>query len=151
MKMFNTIIISSLFILVFLFKSEFNYIDIKSIQKKKINIILKNDSNLEKYEINKGSNVYDFMLEHKIDLSYKYPLSYIFNDGDVVNLNSKKPSINKVDIDELSKIPYISKEIATKIIEYRETRKFIKDIEELKEISGIGETRLRILKEFLEV
>ncbi len=151
MKMFNTIIISSLFILVFLFKNEFNYIDIKSIQKKKINIILKNDSNLEKYEINKGSNVYDFMLEHKIDLSYKYPLSYIFNDGDVVNLNSKKPSINKIDIDELSKIPYISKEIATKIIEYRETRKFIKDIEELKEISGIGETRLRILKEFLEV
>lgn len=149
--MFNAIIISSLFILVFLFKSEFNYIDIKSIEKKKINIILKNDSNLEKYEINKGSNVYDFMLEHKVDLSYKYPLSYIFNDGDVVNLNSKKPSINKVDIDELSKIPYISKEIATKIIEYRETRKFIKDIEELKEISGIGETRLRILKEFLEV
>lgn len=72
----------------------------------------------------------------------------------MVKLDSRiaKIDLNKATDEELTMAPGISKAIAKKIIEYRASKEKLTDLEELKEIKGIGQRRLEKLKElfFLE-
>lgn len=58
-----------------------------------------------------------------------------------------KINLNKISLDELSKIKGISKKLAIGIIEYRNLHNEFSNLEELKEIKGIGEQRYAKLKD----
>ena len=62
-----------------------------------------------------------------------------------------KVNINSATQTELESIPGIGPTTARKIIEYRKEHGRFKEIEELKEISGIGENKLRNMLEYIEI
>lgn len=62
-----------------------------------------------------------------------------------------KVNLNKADETELQTLPGIGPAKATAIIEYRETTGPFKTIEDLKNISGIGEKTFEKLKEHIDV
>ncbi|MCJ7841812.1 helix-hairpin-helix domain-containing protein [Lederbergia sp. NSJ-179] len=70
------------------------------------------------------------------------------------NMNSKddqKVNINKADTNELETLPGIGPSKAAAIIEYREENGPFKTIEELMNISGIGEKTFEKLKEQIKI
>jgi len=69
----------------------------------------------------------------------------------VNNNNISKININNAGIDELSNLPSIGPKIAKSIIEYRQKNGKFKQIEELKNIRGIGEKRFNRLKELITI
>jgi competence ComEA-like helix-hairpin-helix protein len=62
-----------------------------------------------------------------------------------------KINLNKIRLYELSKIKGISKKLAAAIIEYRNLHSEFSNLEELKEIKGIGKQRYEKLKEIFFV
>jgi competence protein ComEA len=68
--------------------------------------------------------------------------------------SSGKPgmiNLNKADVNELQTLPGIGPAKAASIIEYRETNGPFKAVEDLKNISGIGEKTFEKLKELISV
>lgn len=63
---------------------------------------------------------------------------------------SNKVNINKADLSELTTLPGIGKTRAEEIISYRNTSKF-KSIEDIKNISGIGEKTFEKLKDKISI
>ena len=63
---------------------------------------------------------------------------------------SNKVNINKADLSELTTLPGIGKTRAEEIISYRNTNKF-KSIEDIKNISGIGEKTFEKLKDKISI
>ena len=63
---------------------------------------------------------------------------------------SKKVNINKASKEELMTLQGIGESIAGRIISYREKNPF-KSIEELKNVSGIGEKLYEKIKDFITV
>ncbi len=70
----------------------------------------------------------------------------------LADVNIAKINLNKACLEDLLESRALSKRLAEKIIEYRGSRGGFSDLEELKEIKGIGEYRYEKLKElfFLE-
>jgi competence ComEA-like helix-hairpin-helix protein len=66
-------------------------------------------------------------------------------------INLAKIDINKVALEDLLYSKCISEKLAKIIIEYRDTKGFFKNLEELKEIKGIGDYRYEKLKELFFV
>lgn len=64
--------------------------------------------------------------------------------------NNEKVNINTADIIELSKIKGIGETLALKIIEYRKTSPFI-NVEDIKNVSGIGDGIYEKIKDFITV
>lgn len=64
---------------------------------------------------------------------------------------SKKVNLNKATQTELETIPGIGPSTAMKILNYRKEKGNFKKIEELKEISGIGENKFNKMKDFIEI
>lgn len=62
--------------------------------------------------------------------------------------DNKKININTADKDELTKLPNIGDKRADAIIEYRETKRFEK-IEDIKNVSGIGEKYFEQMKDLI--
>ncbi len=60
-------------------------------------------------------------------------------------------NLNEAGIDELIQVPGIGPETAKKIVEYREKIGRFKNIEQLKEIKGIGEKKVQKWKEYLKI
>lgn len=58
--------------------------------------------------------------------------------------------INSASLEELCLIPYISRNIAQKIIQYRQEKGYIHDFNELLMIKGIGPATLKRLKDYLK-
>lgn len=63
----------------------------------------------------------------------------------------KSVNINKANVSELTQIPGVGEALANRIINYRnENGKFVK-IEDLKNVSGIGDKKFESLKEYIVV
>ena len=62
----------------------------------------------------------------------------------------KKVNINKATLEELIKIPNIGEVRAKSIIEYRKDKVF-NTIEDIKNVSGIGESTFELIKDYIEV
>ena len=60
-------------------------------------------------------------------------------------------NINKADIIELQKLPGIGESLAAAIIKYREENGYFKNLEDLKQVPGIGESKYDSLKENIKI
>jgi len=96
-------------------------------------------------------------------------LAYVLEDGEKIyipkhgeeyqinstspNLNnsSNKININKASQTELETIPGIGPSTALKIINYRETNGKFSKIEEIKNVTGIGESKYNNIKEYITI
>lgn len=64
-----------------------------------------------------------------------------------VEPNIAKLNINRISLQDLVQSQCVTAKLARKIIEYRDSHGQFRDLEELKEIKGIGEYRYEKLKE----
>lgn len=92
-------------------------------------------------------------------------LAYILDDGEKIyipkkgeetqnisnNYSSNKININKATQTELESIPGIGPSTALKIINYRKEKGKFLNIEDIKNISGIGSTKYEKIKEYITV
>lgn len=67
------------------------------------------------------------------------------------NTDNKKININTAGISELDSLPGIGEAYAKRIIEYRESNGPFKSIEEIKNVTGIGEKRYESIKDLIKV
>lgn len=65
------------------------------------------------------------------------------------NKKESKVNINKATKEELDTLPGIGPSTANKIISYREENGDFKNIEEIKEVSGIGESKFEKIKDLI--
>ena len=68
-----------------------------------------------------------------------------------VEANIAKFNINQASLEDLLQSQCVSAQIAKKIIEYRDSHGRFSDLEELKEVKGIGDYRYEKLKELFFV
>ena len=67
------------------------------------------------------------------------------------NSSSGRININKADTNQLCELPGVGESLATRIVTYREENGKFKSIEDLKNVSGIGEKKFESLKEYIVV
>ena len=83
------------------------------------------------------------------------PLNKIISNNEVIVIpkinNNIRISINTASLDELMSLPGIGEKIALRIIEYRENIGSFRDIDELKNIKGIGESKYNEIKEYISL
>lgn len=72
------------------------------------------------------------------------------NTTDKNDLNSKV-NINTATKEELDTLPGIGESTANKIINYREENGKFKSIEEIKEVSGMGDSKFEQIKDLIEI
>ncbi|MFN4131824.1 MAG: ComEA family DNA-binding protein [Caldimicrobium sp.] len=65
--------------------------------------------------------------------------------------SQEKLDLNKATLDQLKALPGIGEITAKRIIELRERKGGFQSIEELKEVPGIGDKKLEVLKNYLTV
>lgn len=63
-----------------------------------------------------------------------------------IDSHIRKININKANLQELLSVPGITPKLARNIVAYRNAKSAFRDIEELKEIRGIGDYRYEKLK-----
>ena len=71
------------------------------------------------------------------------------NTGEKTTTETLKININIASETDLQKIPGIGKTIASKIIEYRKENGKFNSIEEIKKVSGIGESKYNNIKKYI--
>lgn len=62
-----------------------------------------------------------------------------------------KIDVNKVAYEELSAVPYIGEKTAKSILLFREEKGRITDLNELKNVKGIGKFKFKIIEKYLTV
>ena len=77
----------------------------------------------------------------------------IENDKDIKNKESKENmiNINTANQGELERLPGIGTTIAKNIIEYRNKNGNFKEIEEIKDVTGIGENKFEKIKDLIKI
>lgn len=65
--------------------------------------------------------------------------------------NSGRVNINSADITQLCELPGVGESLASRIVAYREENGKYKSIEDLKNVTGIGEKKFESLKEYIVV
>ena len=60
-------------------------------------------------------------------------------------------NINKANEEELQSLPGIGKELATRIVEYREANNKFSKIEDIKNINGIGDNKFEKIKDLITI
>lgn len=98
----------------------------------------------------------------------KVNLAAILNDGDKVYIpkvgekyeevtftqavsNQGIININTASLNELDDIPGVGPSTAEKIIEYRKSNGFFKKVEDIKNVSGIGEKKFEKIKKYITI
>ena len=79
---------------------------------------------------------------------------YIENDACIIETNNSTANqinINTASVEELMNLPGLGEAKAKSIIEYREKNGKFKSIENIKEVSGIGETIFEKIKDYITV
>jgi len=72
------------------------------------------------------------------------------SDDDIISSPLKgKININTADLGMLCQLPGIGQALAKRIIDYREANGPFKSVEELTNVEGFGETRLKNLKKYI--
>ncbi|MGI5949094.1 DUF655 domain-containing protein [Peptoniphilus sp.] len=62
--------------------------------------------------------------------------------------NAEKINLNTADLNSLTNIPGVGEKTAQKILEYREKNRF-KNIEDIKNVDGIGDKKFESMKDFI--
>lgn len=75
----------------------------------------------------------------------------IYNNGSNTRKKNNKVNINTATKEELDTLPGIGESTANKIINYRKENGKFKTIEEIKEVSGIGDSKFEDIKDLIEV
>lgn len=115
---------------------------------------LTKNANIEKvnlaYTIEDGQKIYIPNFNEEIE-------EYITKengDGIIENYNSyekTKININKANANELINLPGVGEALANRIVNFREENGKFKKIEDLKKVSGIGDSKFEKLKEYIIV
>ena len=111
----------------------------------KVTVIEKNKTYIK--ELPLGSSFKDLGIE-----SDEYSKDYVLHDNEVIILEEKNEeliSINSCSKEELMKLPGIGPVIAERIIEYRNKYGLFETIEEIKNVSGIGDKKYEKIKELI--
>ncbi len=72
-------------------------------------------------------------------------------EGEVSFFGRRKVNINKAGLKELMSLPQIGEVIAKRIISYRKKKGPFQNIEELRKIKGIGDKKIKIIKDFISL
>ncbi len=137
---------------------EYQVIDLSSFSKKYITIEINGAvKNPGFYNIEKGSNINDILkltqVEDNADLS-SLNKQIELSDKDVLYIpikqDTKLISINSASLSQLMLLPGVGEVTAKKIIEYRENKLF-QTIEELKNVSGIGDSKYEAICELISL
>lgn len=95
----------------------------------------------------------------------KTNLAYIVSDGEKIKIpslydeeteeitvnSSKKVNINTASVSELQTIPGVGESTANAIVEYRTKSGRFMSIEDVQNVSGIGQSKFEKMKEFISV
>jgi len=88
------------------------------------------------------------MLNSNVDVSEK---AISENQKMYFKSQSSLININTASREELETLPGIGEVLAQRIIDYRRTNGYFKSIEEIKEVSGIGEKKFEAIKDLITV
>lgn len=103
---------------------------------------LKNNSNFEYITLNSGDGRNDDYIRN--DSDSKNTKSSYSKSYDIVNINTATQT-------ELESLPGIGPSLALKIINYRKENGKFSSVEEIKNVSGIGESKFEDLKKYLNI
>lgn len=123
-------------------------------------------------ELNSGSRISDAIekaggLTSLADVS-KINLAYVLEDGEKLYIPSvndeedieylisdstknSKVNINTAKLEELQDIPGVGPSIAQAIIDYRDENGKFKTIEDIKNVSGVGDSKYKKMEEYIKV
>lgn len=106
--------------------------------------------------LNLASKVEDGMKIHVLTKEEKTNSHVIINQSIITNKNdsymqTQKVNINSASQTELETLPGIGPSIALAIIKYRKENGNFKTIEQIKEVSGIGENKYNKIKELISI
>ena len=77
--------------------------------------------------------------------------SNLEQNNNTSSITNKKVNINTASTEELDTLPGIGPSIASKIVEYREQNGKFNSIEEIKEVSGIGDAKYENIKDLISI
>lgn len=116
---------------------------------------LKNDADLN--DINLASKLEDGMkiyiptINEKTNENVDAESTYSTENSNTQEKTTNKININTASQSELDTLPGIGPSTALKIIKYREENGKFKSIEDIKEVSGIGESKYEQIKDLIKV
>ncbi len=108
------------------------------------------------YELTAYSSLQDLLelvdLQENYDISM-YNTSMRLKDGDCIEIpcqnETVRISINSGSINDLCLLPGIGEKIAQRIIDYRNENGFFLKLEDIQNVSGIGEAKYQKIKEYI--
>ena len=103
---------------------------------------MKKGSDFEYITMNSGDGKNDNILENDDNLN---------NTTDKSSTNKSKVNINTAPQTELETLPGIGPSIALKIINYRNENGKFSSIDEIKNVSGIGDSKFENIKKYITV
>ena len=136
------------------------YISTKNEYKNRLNLIKCNqkDDNNKANIASKESFVSDYnnttankVISNDTSNNNYYNYNNDNNDNNVSNEESYLVNINKANKDEMTKIPGIGEAKADKIIAYRNENGLFKSIEDIKNVSGIGQSIYDKIKDYITI
>ncbi len=102
------------------------------------------------YEVSDGQKIY-------IPKQGENKVEYVTEENEVGIIESENKessnvvNINKAGISELTELPGVGEALAKRIVDYREENGKFQKVEDLKNVSGIGDKKYENLKEYISI